>query len=301
MKIATTIGDVVKYTDGNYVEAITLMGKTPFRYLDFSFYDMTGKNDHPLMQDNWREIMEAVKQRGDELGMEFVQAHLPDCRIGDDRRDLAIATCTRALECCGILGIKNAVIHSSYGEGGFCYPADQQGYMEANKPFFDALIPTMERCNVNVLLENSCTANMGSNYFPITGKDLNEMVAYLNHPNFGAAWDVGHSHIQGVNQRDEMVTLGTNLKAVHLHDNNGRRDTHQRPFHGNADWDSILRGMIDSGFEGCFTFEADGDLPYLPTEAEPVKDLRKQQKLQAISQLHATGKALLARYGIEGE
>ncbi|MBQ1272696.1 MAG: sugar phosphate isomerase/epimerase [Clostridia bacterium] len=301
MKIATTFGDLVKYTNGNYVEAVTLMGETPFRYLDFNFYDMTGKPNHPLMQENWKEIIHAVKQRADELGMEFVQAHLPDCRIGDDRRDLAIASCTRALECCGILGIKNAVIHSSYGEGGFHYPDDQQGYMEANKTFFDALIPTMERCNVNVLLENSCAANMGGNYFPLTAQDLNDIVSYLNHPNFGAAWDVGHAHIQGVNQRDEMVTLGENMKAVHLHDNDGRRDIHQRPFNGNADWDSILRGLIDSGFKGCFTYEAEFDIPYRKEDPEPLKELRKAQKLQAITQLHATGKALLSLYGIEGE
>lgn len=278
-----------------------LLADTPFRYLDFSFYNMTGKANHPLMQENWKEIILAVKERADAQGMKFVQAHLPDCRISDDRRDLAIATCTRALECCGILGIKNAVIHSSYGEGGFCYPDDQQGYLEANKPFFDALIPAMEQFDVNVLLENSCAANMGNNYFPILAQDLNEMVAYLNHPNFGAAWDVGHAHIQGVNQRDEMVTLGKNLKAVHLHDNDGRRDTHQRPFNGTLDWDNVMKGILDSGFEGCFTFEADGDLPYRNDDIPQIKALRMKDKIQAMSQLHATGKDLLALYGMDGE
>ncbi len=301
MKIATTFGDLVKYVSDDYKEAVGLMGETPFRFLDFSFCDMTDNPNHRLMQENWKEIIIAVLQRGDELGIRFVQAHLPDCRIDAERHEQAISICIRALECCGILGIKNAVIHTSNGEGAFYYPQDKKAYFEANKPFFDAILPTAERLKIHVLLENSCNANMGGRYFPMTGQDLNDMITFLNHPNLGAAWDVGHANIEGLNQREEMVTLGENLKAVHLHDNNGRRDTHQRPFHGTVDWDSVLRGMIDSKFEGYFTFEADNDIPYREKDTLQMKSLRKSQKLHAFSQLHSTAQEILALYGMKGE
>ena len=45
-----------------------------------------------------------------------------------------------------------------------------------NKAFYQKLFPTMERCGVNVLCENSTSANLGGDYFINTGKDMRDTV-----------------------------------------------------------------------------------------------------------------------------
>ena len=300
MKIATTTAEVLSYTEQDPVRALSFYEDSGFRFLDYSFYHMLKFPEHPLMKDNWKEIILKVKEESDRMDLQWVQAHLPACKLLYEGKEDGLKACLRAIEACGILGIKLAVIHSSFAEGDFRYPQDKDAYFAANKPFFDALIPAMERYGVSVLLENSCEVNMQGRYFPMTAADLNDMVAYLNHPLFGACWDIGHAHIQGLDQHDELVALGTNLKAVHIHDNNGKKDQHQTVFNGTLDWDSFLRGIRDSGFEGPFTYEIDGSLPHVKAPT-PLTNLRIAAKKQALKDQYATAKSLLALYGLQGE
>ena len=51
----------------------------------------------------------------------------------------------------------------------------------------------MEKNNVNVLFENGTKQ---VRYYPMLAKELNAMIEYMDHPLFGAAWDVGHAHIE---------------------------------------------------------------------------------------------------------
>ena len=302
MKIATTTAEILPHLGTDFVNATRFYKGTGFRYLDFSFYRAVTQPDHPLMRDDWREAIQAVKKFSDEEGFIWVQAHLPACKLIEEGKDEGLEACLRAIEACGILGIENAVIHSSFGEGDFRYPQDEAAYIEANKPFFRALIPAMEKYGVNVLLENSCEVNTRGLYFPMTGADLNRMIEALDHPRFGACWDVGHANIQGLSHREELVTLGKNLKAVHIHDNNGQKDQHKPPFDGTMDFDDFMQGLIDIGFEGPFTFEVDGYLTFRPQKDEkPLSAVPLAVKHASVKALYETGCAMLAAYGIQGE
>ena len=300
MKIATTIAEVLSYVDLNAAEAVEFYRETGFKYLDFSFYHAVTRPDHPLMKEGWKEWVLAAKKAAEDGGIQWVQAHLPACKLIGEGKELGLKACLRAIEACGILDIENAVIHSSFAEGDFRYPQDRDAYFAANKPFLDALVPAMEKHGVRVLLENSCQVNTRGLYFPMTAADLNAFIAHLGHPLFGACWDIGHAHIEGLDQRDELVALGNNLKAVHIHDNNGRSDQHQPVFNGTLNWDSFLRGLKDSGFEGPFTYEIDGFLPYTK-EPDSLADLRREKKRDSLKDQYKTAKQLLAAYGMEGE
>ena len=48
------------------------------------------------------------------------------------------------------------------------------------------------------------------------------------------------------------------LKALHLHDNDGREDMHVLPLTegtGKVDWDALLKALADIGYEGDFTYK----------------------------------------------
>ena len=166
-----------------------------------------------------------------------------------------------------------------------------------------ALIPAMEKNGVSVLFENTTIKHCGNGwYFPIKGSDLNDFIEFMDHPLFGAAWDVGHANMDGIDHHDEIVTLGKNLKAIHVHDNYGDKDRHLAPFLGKLDIDSLMRGLIDSGYEGYFTFESDGFFKYNRGAAEgPLAHPTLEIKKESVKLLNLIGKTILGAYGIYEE
>ena len=284
MKIATTIGDLYEYFD-TPAEAVAFYEGTEFRFLDYNFRRVL-LGDNPFLSDGWKKIILDAKNAAEARGYEFIQAHAPSYNSLDPNtnHERGMLATLRSIEACAMLGIKNTVIHSAYSNE-YLYPGDRDAYIEANLPFFKALVPHMEKYGVNVLIENSCEANMKGKYFPMTGADMNAFIDALDHPLFGACWDIGHANVQRVNMRDEMVALGKNLKALHIHDNNGYGDQHLPIFEGTLDFDCFMQGIIDSGYDGYFTFEVEAYNP-------PSLELKKQ----GLIDLYNNGKYLLEKY-----
>ncbi len=167
----------------------------------------------------------------------------------------------------------------------------------------------MEEYGVNVLIENSTRANMGEMYYFLTGSDMKEFLRYVDHPLLHACWDTGHANVEG-GQYEHILALGEDLRAVHIHDNLGDCDRHAIPFTGTLNMDEVLNALIDIGYTGCFTFEADcavnvGD-GWLLRRREFVNDTRLFDPSLAIRDaaerfLYEIGKSCLAAYGLYEE
>ena len=151
---------------------------------------------------------------------------------------------------CGVFGIPDIVVHA-----GSHKDLSKEEFFEKNKEFYKKLFPAMERNNVMVLCENQSKTNKPDMYYTNSGADMREFVEYINHPLFHACWDTGHANTDG-NQYDEIVALGSELYALHVHDNSGRADEHTLPFFGIMNSDEIMNALIDIGYKGYFTFEA---------------------------------------------
>jgi len=299
VKIATTIGDLYPYTQ-TPAEAVRLFAGSGFRYLDYSFSCSPANPEDLLLSDRWEDAIHACKDAADELGFSFVQAHAPLNAARGKHFEIVIKATIRAIEACGILGIGNMVIHSGcFPE---CkYPDDQLVYFKENEPFFRALIPAMERHNVHILFENTTAKHCPDNmYFPRLGRDLNVFVEYMDHPLFGAAWDVGHAHLDGVDQYAQVMELGKHLKAIHVHDNNGQTDQHTAPFCGTLDFDALMRGLLESGYDGFFTLEPGGFFkPRRSADLHgPLAQTPLEVKKAAIAMLYTISKSILTAYDV---
>ena len=302
MKIATTIGDLYPFTSSP-AEAVRQYEGTGFKYFDYSFYSVLMNENDPFVSNKWKDGILKSKEAADQLGFTFVQAHAPWCHLIGKGSDVGLEMTLRSIEACGMLGIKNMVIHSEFVPE--CkYPDDKLAYFKANEPFFKALIPTMEKHGVNILFENTTIQHCPNRcFFPITGQDLNDFVEFMSHPLFGAAWDIGHAHMDSLNHQSEIKTMGKNLKAIHVHDNYGTKDIHGAPFLGTVNFDSLMRGLVEIGFDGFFTLEADGFFKYKRSSrmAEPDGRLAHptlEIKKAALSLLYLISKTILSEYGL---
>lgn len=87
--------------------------------------------------------------------------------------------------------------------------------------------------------------------------------------------DTGHAHMMG-SIGAAVRAAGKHLKYTHVHDNDGKNDTHRMPYNGNLPWDECRDALHEIGYDGVFlleVFESPADLPKLLT-ADWAKRLR---------------------------
>lgn len=296
MKLATTTADFSAYAK-TPAAALELCGKSPFRYIDLNL-------PHCYMGEDWERVTHDAGETAARLGMTLVQAHGGDFLSGGDPNP-RIPELTRAIRACGKLGIPGIVVHAQW-DTAIPYPAGMERFFTYNKSLYGLLFPVMEETGVKVLIENSCEANMGPACYFMTGREMADFLDFVGHPLLGAVWDTGHANCRGNCQYEDLTALRGVLDGVHIHDNDGRCDSHTAPFMGIMDWDSVLRGLIDTDYKGYFTFECDnfpmrgGGWPYLRRNDEPetarLQDPSLELKLMAEDYLYETGKYLLSQY-----
>ncbi|MCQ2432463.1 MAG: sugar phosphate isomerase/epimerase [Clostridia bacterium] len=308
MKLATTIGDFLRFAP-DAAGAVRMYEGTGFTHLDYSFYNAIYAGS-PFMGEHWMDEVKAAGAAAEALGFDFVQAHSPGNNPFSEKEDFdtVVKGNIRSIEACGYLGIRNIVVHSGFSWD-YRYPDGEAAYFEANRKFYEALYPAMEQHGVNVLIENSAHANMGGQYFFMTGKEMSDFIRYCSHPLLHACWDVGHANMQNPDQYGDLIALGDDLRAVHIQDNMGRTDDHLAPFMGTLDVDSVMRGLFDSGFVsrgGYFTFECDNVLSRAGSwpnyrnafsgDKAKIPGATAAMKRAAIGMLYEIGKGILEAY-----
>ena len=305
MKLATTTNDFHPYYCADTSDAIGAFEGTGFRHLDFSFY----YDDNPgiVSSDDWMRSIDAAGAQAQKLGMDFVQAHAPGINILDNRDDdKDLLVFSRCIEACAHLGIDRMVMHSACVPR-YLYPQDRDGYFAENRDFFRRLFPVMEKYGVQVLVENSAEANSGGRYFFMTGREMREFVDYCAHPLLKACWDTGHANMRKNNQYDDILAMGDALAAVHIQDNFGDLDQHLAPFMGTLDVDAVMHGLLDIGYAGTFTFEANNMISKPGAWPNPrnamfgngearVPGPNLQLKRKAVELLYEIGKTILSAY-----
>ncbi|MBE5743407.1 MAG: sugar phosphate isomerase/epimerase [Clostridiales bacterium] len=252
MKIATTTGDFSRYFYSD-VERIKELYDAGFRYIDLDLYDVD-KVNKVYSDESWLDEVNKLKDIASELGVTFVQAHCPgtsgyDPIIKNEKWNDYFKATVRSIEICGKLGIKNTVIH-----GGMVRGIDKFEWQKKNAEFISLLIPYLEDCKVNLLIENSTAKNTYDIYYPNSGKDLREFIDFVNHERVGACWDTGHANCEG-SQYDEILALGDKLLAIHYNDNHGNLDEHLIPYFGTLNHDEVLLALKKVNFNGYFTLE----------------------------------------------
>ena len=170
MKLATTTADFDSYCQ-SYTECLERIRDAGFRHVDLSLYTVS---DHKslLVKSDWHTAVDELLSTADKLGLDFVQAHAPGGNpMKEETVDELVEVTNRTIEVCGALGIKNVVVHSGWAAG-----VGKDEYFERNRAFYCRLFPAMEKCDVNVLTENTTRANMGENYGFFNGADMKAFI-----------------------------------------------------------------------------------------------------------------------------
>ncbi len=114
-----------------------------------------------------------------------------------------------------------------------------------------------------------CVENMPPRVHPGSRMtDLAALVAELNHPQLALALDTGHANL-GEGVAHETTAAGSLLATTHVHDNNGRQDSHLPPGHGTIDWAEWGRALDSIGYAGPIVLECIKHLREEPASYRP--------------------------------
>ena len=209
-----------------------------------------------------------VKAQMDAAGVTPTQAHGPFVwPIHDETEELRakrMILMKRSIRCAALMGIKNWVIHPivPFGTGNF-WPEE---VWRINEEFFRELLPTAKQYGVIICLENMPWPN-----FPIaTPEQSFKLINLINDENFKFCLDTGHAEICGISPADAVRFAGSDLKALHVHDNDGKGDLHFVPCMGVINWKDFAAALREVGYDGIFSLET-GFGKFIPNATNDVK------------------------------
>ena len=295
MKLATTTGDFRLYTDSQ-AEALRWIHEAGFLYADYSFSTDYQKRTGVYVADH-SAYFDEIRRACDMIGIQLVQAHAPLGKpIAEDNAQF-IEDTIRCVDACGAWGIPNLVVHSGYARG-----LSVEETFVKNKEFYVPVLERAEKYGVNILVENFNKMDVEGLYWIDNATDLLGLIEYVDHPLFHAVWDAGHANLQEMPQDEELRLLGSHVRAVHIQDNLGDKDTHLLPFTGTTNMDAVMNGLLGIDYKGYFTFEvgaiftpAECKRPY-PAD-ERLRSAPLALKRAAEHLLYEMGKCVLESYG----
>ena len=180
-------------------------------------------------------------------GQAIAAARVDLADLNSRLRQDSIDDVLRALDWSARLGAGLMVVHP----GGLSAHEDLAERTERLTQSLDSLSLEAESRNIRIGLEN-----MPRGVFPGSRMaDLAEVVRQINRPAaLGLVLDTGHARISGDIREETLAAQGL-LISTHVHDNDGRSDSHRPPGEGVLDWPAWFAALDEIGYSGPILLE----------------------------------------------
>jgi len=200
-------------------------------------------------EDRLELIKDDVRYGKDSLGMRFqVHAPLSDVNIGSVHEPMRIAAVNeikQAIMMCRQLEIPLVTIHPGFVQGiAFLNKAKA---LEKTKESVKEIAAYAAGQSVTVAVEN-LPANINA-----TCTQADELLEAIEGSGLGICFDMGHANTAG--QMDEMLKLVDRFKNVHLHNNDGQWDQHNRVDDGSGDLSKVV-SVLKKSYTGNIIVES---------------------------------------------
>ncbi len=243
-------------------KGVDLLCRVGYDALDYSMFEMHN-DDCVLNTPKYEAHALELKKIAEANGKYFNQAHAPFATLRDGDEEYNQKTfprVKRAIEVAGIMGINAIVVHPV---------AFKENQFEKNIEMYNELLPVAKEFGTKIALENMWGRDKESGKIVpnvcSTGEDFPVYVDALDPEYFTACLDLGHCGLVGDNAPDMIRALGgERLTCLHVHDNDGKNDTHYPPFTFSMDWQAIADALREINYSGDLTLEADAILKKLP-------------------------------------
>ena len=243
----------------NFLNSVRRTNAVGFKVMDFCMCPFQ-RHETEMLGDDWEERTYEIANEAAKLGVEFSQSHLlyakPLTRRktaadeGCEQNEFFIWATQRAIRISAMLGVKWAVVHPVQLKE----DADLERDIKYNHEIYDKYVELASSLGVGLAFENMADVD-NKRRFGVTADELSALVDSFGSEYIGACWDFGHGNRVFADQPEQLIKLGSRLKATHVDDNVGKDDLHLIPFFGTAKWHDIMKALRDINYGGDFNFE----------------------------------------------
>lgn len=277
--------------DEHPAEGFALLKDCGFAHADFSLNgyllntDLNQNSLNKFFDKSVAELEEFFapqKQAAKENGIMINQMHMPyPIYVPRGTKELNDYLWTqvapKSMELCAFMECPYIVIH------GFKlarYLGSEEAEWEKTEAFIDSIAPMAKEQGITICIEN-LYEGMGGHLVEGPCCNAFKAAARIDRINekygaevLGFCFDTGHANLVGLDMESFLTTLGSRLKVLHIHDNDGISDLHQIPFtfaktrenKSSTDWDGFIRGLRAIHFDGVLSFETAPVLTAFPQE-----------------------------------
>lgn len=262
------------------IEGFEMMRRAGFTCCDFSLNSYLTNTElyslkvNKFFDQSVRELgnfFALHRQAAEIVGIRINQMHMPypvyiPYAAAEINNYLMRVVAPKSMEICAFFGCPYIVVH------GFKlarFLGTEEMEWQETKKFIDFIAPMAKRLGITICIENLYN-NIGLHIIEGPCCDARKIALRIDRINekygaevLGFCLDTGHANLIGMDFEDFITTLGSRLKVLHIHDNDGTADLHQIPFTftrnrenvSSTDWDGFIRGLQAVQFEGVLSFE----------------------------------------------
>lgn len=264
---------------------VSRMKKQGYDCMDYQEFVNTEKElfqKDPIQFVKYLQKQAAVcKQEGIEINQTHGPWRYPPQDTTKENRTERFEKMVRAIEGTSILGCKKMVLHPIMP-----FTIKDEGHtketFEMNLEFMERLCRVGQEYDVTICLEN-----MPMPEFSIASTaNMLELVKEMKNDYFKVCLDTGHSAVMKNSPAGDVRLLGKEyLRALHIHDNNGKYDIHAQLYEGVIDWEDFGKALREIGFDGVLSLEVKrlGKIPEELAEAEELLLYRKTEYLAKLA------------------
>lgn len=233
-----------------------------FECYDFGRFIDTETEFFKLPEEEFKAELTRIRKLVEAEGITVWQAHAPwrfppRDATPEDRAE-RLLDMRKAIRGTAYLGAKYFVIHALMPFGSHS-PENPELMRDINAEFMAELAKEAKEYGVlHINVENLPFPRLPLNYTEQCLEFVKRMNRETNSDIFKVCIDTGHSNACGESPADAVRMVGKEyLGALHVHDNDGTKDTHWLPGEGTIDWADFSNALAEIGFEGCMSFETE--------------------------------------------
>ena len=223
-----------------------------FANAGFDGVDLSLDELEPDGDDILRSVLYSFGNRAAAKGLTIPMCHLPFYMPSPDD-EVAMARFAREISAgvrmAAMLKIPDAVIHPIVRHES---RRNRDLWLAENLRFLTPIRELAGKLGVGLCIENMTgkpyAAHPSEAVYGSTARDVLELAERLSTM---VCWDFGHANLTGLCQSAELEKLRGKVRCVHIHDNDGVKDTHRIPFDtadrtplgGSVDWEDAAEGL----------------------------------------------------------
>ncbi len=253
MKIGISSGSFARWGEERY----RMLRAAGFDCVDLGFDD-TEAAPYTLPAPEREAYLRRERALAHEAGIEISQMHgpwrWPSRDETEEDRAERMEKMTASLADAALLGCPYWVVHPIMPFGTHDIGSGNEAVTrEMNLAFMAQLLCRARQLGVTVCLEN-----MPMPAFSLGApSEILRFVREMNDEYFKICLDTGHAAVTaGLTPGQALRELGGEVRVLHVHDNDGKRDQHRAPYFGVTDWADFAAALRDVRFGGVLSLEA---------------------------------------------